>query len=595
MTAYLQALWAFGRRRLWGHLALLLIVSAFEGVGVLMLVPLLTVAGVFDAGDDLGSFGDAMARLFEWFSLPLTLPVVLTAFLGLVCAREGAARFQVAASDSLIEGFVFHLREQLYRAVTQARWLWLTRTRSSDVLQTLAGDLTRVGGGTQQLLQAVSTGIMLVVYGLLATWVSPVMAGVVALVGGAVLWLLRHRIQLVRLRGRRTTQLGRRLFAAVSEHVGALKVSKSFGAEQRSRDHFVDTIRQLRSVAHAFRMDRANAAFWFAVGSVAIFSGVVYVAVEVVRLPGAELLLLLLIYARIMPRVSSLVQGYQQVAHMVPAFESYHALRSACEAEAETSTEDPVAPLPFHDEITLRGVSFRYREAQREGVLRQIDLRIAANRTTAIVGPSGAGKTTLTDLLMGLLSPTEGEIRIDGQLLTADNLRAWRQNIGYVPQDTFLFGDTVRANLCWIRREVTEENIWHALDLAAARDFVAGLPDGLETEIGELGRTLSGGERQRLALARALLAAPRLLILDEATSHLDVENEQRIQTAIEHLHGSLTVVVIAHRLSTVRSADHIVVLEHGSVVEAGSWDALNARDGRFRRSVRAQATVGERG
>ena len=228
MTAYLYALWAFGRRSLWGHLALLLTLSAFEGVGVLMLVPLLTLAGVFDAGDDLGSFGDAMLSLFERFSLPPTLPVVLMMFVGLVCAREGAARFHVAASNSLIEGFVFHLREQLYRAVTQAQWLWLTRTRSSDVLQTLAGDLNRVGGGTQQLLQTVSTGIMLAAYGLLATWVSPVMAGVVALVGGAVIWPLRHRIQLVRLRGRRTTEVGRRLFATVSEHLGALKLTKSF-------------------------------------------------------------------------------------------------------------------------------------------------------------------------------------------------------------------------------------------------------------------------------------------------------------------------------------------------------------------------------
>ena len=176
---------------------------------------------------------------------------------------------------------------------------------------------------------------------------------------------------------------------------------------------------------------------------------------------------------------------------------------------------------------------------------------------------------------MGLFMPDQGQMEVDGRALEAGDLSAWRQGIGYVPQETFLFHDTVRANLEWAHPGASEDEIWEALDLAAA-GFVRQLPRGLETEIGERGVRLSGGERQRLALARALLIKPKLLILDEATSHLDVENERLIQQALDELGGQITMVVIAHRLTTVRNADQIVVLEAGRVVESGSWDTLQS-------------------
>ena len=191
----------------------------------------------------------------------------------------------------------------------------------------------------------------------------------------------------------------------------------------------------------------------------------------------------------------------------------------------------------------------------------------------AIVGPSGSGKTTLADLILGLLSPTEGTIFIDGQPLEDELVHHWRSSIGYVPQETFLFHDTVRHNLLWAKRDATEDELWKAIELAAAAGFVSALPDGLDTVVGDRGIRLSGGERQRLALARALLRRPTLLLLDEATSSLDTANELRIQEAIEGLHGELTMVVIAHRLSTIRRADSIVVLDRGQVVEADTWES----------------------
>jgi len=211
----------------------------------------------------------------------------------------------------------------------------------------------------------------------------------------------------------------------------------------------------------------------------------------------------------------------------------------------------------------------------------------------AIDGPAGAGKSTIADLILGLIEPTRGTITVDGRPLSADRLRAWREMIGYVNQDTFLFHDSIRANLLWARPDAPPDEVDRVLHLAAADDFVARLPKGIETVIGDRGVLVSGGERQRLALARALLRRPALLVLDEATNALDSENEARIQLAVDRLRHEMTILVITHRLATVRHADTIHVLDGGRLVETGTWDELLARrGGRFRRLCEAQGLDG---
>ncbi|HYC15554.1 MAG TPA: ATP-binding cassette domain-containing protein, partial [Stellaceae bacterium] len=231
--------------------------------------------------------------------------------------------------------------------------------------------------------------------------------------------------------------------------------------------------------------------------------------------------------------------------------------------------------------ITFSGVGFRYGNDDPPA-LRRLDLEIHAGTTVALVGRTGAGKSTLADLLLGLILPTEGKILLDDAPLDGDRLGRWRRSVGYVPQDNFLFNDTVRQNLLWAAPDATEQEIAEALAAASADRFVAALPRGLDTVIGERGVRLSGGERQRLALARALLHRPTLLVLDEATSALDSETERAVQAAIERLHGSRTIVIVAHRLSTIRAADCIFVLEAGALLQCGTWEELNRdREGRF--------------
>jgi ATP-binding cassette, subfamily C, bacterial len=315
---------------------------------------------------------------------------------------------------------------------------------------------------------------------------------------------------------------------------------------------------------------------------------VVYIAYAVVGMPAASLFLLMFLFARLVPRLTSLYEKAQWLALELPGFEAI----AGAELQALAAAEPQVVE---HREVLLaRGIEFRdvtfsYSPEGVPLVLNKVHFALAARETTAIVGPSGAGKSTIADLLMGLLTPTSGAVVIDGISLTPEFLQSWRRQIGYVPQETLLFHDSVLANLLWANPAATEDEIWQALAAAAADDFVRALPKGLHTVLGDRGVLISGGERQRLSLARALLRHPRILILDEATSSLDSENERRIQAAIDRLHEQITIVVITHRLSTIRNADRIHVLDGGRIVESGSWHALaSSRGGRFRALCEAQ-------
>jgi ATP-binding cassette subfamily B protein len=232
--------------------------------------------------------------------------------------------------------------------------------------------------------------------------------------------------------------------------------------------------------------------------------------------------------------------------------------------------------------IRFENVTFRYHTDSDRNILENLSFEILPGQTVALVGRSGSGKTTISKLLIGLYPPTDGKISIDGYDLSTIALSSLRQQVGVVDQDTFLFGSTIRENISLGHPDRPLENVIEAAKLAGIHDFIQSLPMGYETQIGEGGGLLSGGQRQRIAIARSLMGEPRLLILDEATSHLDTESEQIIQNNLQKIRQNRTMVIIAHRLSTVRNADCILVLDRGILVDQGTHKELMSRPGIYR-------------
>jgi ATP-binding cassette subfamily C protein len=359
-----------------------------------------------------------------------------------------------------------------------------------------------------------------------------------------------------------------------------LKVSRSFGAERRDILIFAEHARARTAAYLDVLRTFARAKMGLDLTTAVVISALLLVAVEWLGLRGAGLLMLIFVFGRVMPRIMSLHESVQTLLASIPAFSVVMRVIDGCEAHAERTAEDAGARMPLHRDVRFDRVSYSYAGANAPAV-DGVSFTIPAGRTTAFVGASGAGKSTLADLLIGLLRPASGSIRIDDRALSPDDTAAWRRSIGYVPQDSFLLHDTVRANLLWAKPDATEDEMWEALERAAAAGFLRARGEGLDTIVGDRGVRVSGGERQRLALARALLVKPALLVLDEATSALDSHNEEQILTAVRGLTGTVTTVIVTHRLSAIRRADMIHVVDHGAIIESGTWDELTARGGAF--------------
>jgi ABC-type multidrug transport system fused ATPase/permease subunit len=298
-----------------------------------------------------------------------------------------------------------------------------------------------------------------------------------------------------------------------------------------------------------------------------------------------EIILFIIIIFRLMIPAAKSNFSHSRVSQLEPSLES---VQNFLRTDDKPYLSDGLEPFSkLAETVVVDDVTFRYNYDEAS-ILKNVSFEIPKGKITAVVGASGAGKTTLVNLIARLYDPQVGKILIDGIDLRNLIIETWRREIAIVSQDTFLFNDTVMGNLRFARPEVTNEDVYQAAGLAQAHYFIMKLPLGYDTILGDRGVRLSGGQQQRIAIARALLVDPQLLILDEATSDLDSETEQAIQSAIEQYSKKRTLFIIAHRLSTVKQADNIIVLSQGEIVEQGSHTDLMAMKSHYWRLVQAQ-------
>jgi ATP-binding cassette subfamily C protein len=552
-------------------LFLMVLISLLQGISLLLLVPLLQLVGLNVSQGSIGQIAGIVSEFFAIIRVQPTLLTVLIIYVLVISFIAVLSRLQTIRTSNIQYQFAAQLRKRLYKAITNSNWLFFTKMKSSNFAHALTNEIERISIGTGQFLTFLASIMILIVYIIFALKIAGIGTGIIFLVGVTILLVLRRRAVKSRHSGEEITNTTRDLYSSIMQHMDGMKTIKSFGMQEENINIFSN---QTNKVANNYLdaiKSYADVKLLFDIGTVIVLSIMVLFLIEVIKLPTASLFLLIYLFVVMIPQFSTIQRSYQYFINMLPAFNNVMNLEKQCHENTDLLASKE-CQIELNKVISLENVSFSYRD-EEHFLMKDLNLKIPVGKSIAIVGPSGAGKSTVADLIMGLIQPYEGKITVDGVPITKCP-SSWRSQIGYVSQETFLFNETIKFNLLLSEPKADEEDILEALKLAAANKFVSKLPEGINTIIGDRGVKLSGGERQRLALARALLRKPNLLILDEATSNLDSENEKKILKAIDDLHGEITILIIAHRLSTIKNADYIYLIDEGQIIESGTWDEL---------------------
>jgi ATP-binding cassette subfamily C protein len=562
-----------GRRGWWAG-ALLFLGAMVEGIGLLMLLPILTVV--------LGTGGSAASGAVDGYTrdlvalLPGATPVAqLVILLGLYALLLAARSVIIIARDTTLArlqiGFVEAHRLKIIRLIAGTRWNVISRLKHGRVTHVLGGDIQACGDAAYLFLQCCVALTMLAGHCVLVLLLSPRLALLVILLLAGAALMLRPVLRRSRKLGGELTESNLSLVTSTTQFLGGLKLALSQNLQRGFVAEFEETLTQAGERRVEFFRQRSRAqvsltAAAAALGAVALLFGVAFAGAT-----PAALIAFLIILARMNGPVATVQSAAQHVVHSLPAYRKVKELEAELgmyQEEGDSGADSAVQRL--HGAIKLRDVRFVHREAEGDSVpggLLGIDLVIEQGSFVGITGPSGAGKTTFADILVGLYSPQSGVVTVAGRALEGRTLSAWRNSVSYVSQDPFLFHDSVRRNLLWARPGASEADLWEVLERSGAAGLVRRMPAGLDTLVGERGTLVSGGERQRIALARALLRQPSLILLDEATNAIDVEGERAILSELRAGPNRPTIIMVAHREESLALCERLIQLRDGRLAE----------------------------
>jgi ATP-binding cassette subfamily C protein len=559
LNALIRDLFHFSPWRTLSTFFLILSKSITSGIGLLFILPLLQLIGFSFAKLEHHQIMNTVSHVFQWLHIEPSLITILLLFMSVICFTSLIAYAEQMTSTQLQQQYNQHLRTTLHRQILLAHWSFFLTHKKSDLLYQLTSQTQAASLCNHQLLNLINNIFLIMAYtgfALLLSWSMTLLA-----VGCALLLLtlmLPLHVRTSRA-GWSFLQHNQRMHQCITEQFNALKMIKGSGFEATCIEQVILIGHDLETQNQQLNRVTAKSRLIYTCSSVILFSALLYAALAVLKLSIGALLLILVIFARILPMISNAQQMYQRILHQLPAYISLKQLLQTCRNAKEPKTEKPIN-IPFEHSIKLNQISFNYPTQPERVILDKLSIQLKKNTTTLIYGPSGTGKSTLADLIVGLLEPTHGNILIDDTPMTPARRIAWRKNIAYITQDVFLFNASIRENLLLFSPSQSEHALKDALTLAAA-DFVLHLEHGLDSLIGDNGVRLSGGERQRIALARALLMKPQLLILDESTNALDQENLRKIQHTLTQLRGEMTILIISHQQDMQTFADQNIILQ----------------------------------
>ncbi len=581
LVSFLADLTRYARGR--GALVTAVLVGAgalLDSFGLVLLIPLLGVVAPSTQTPR------ALRRVAQVFfatigaSTPLEqLASLLAVFGALMVLRSVVATQRDVRMAELQINFLELQRAEVAELLAAARWDQLVRLRHARITQLMSGDLQRVSIGVNFLLQSAVSTVMVLSQVALAFILSPILATIALALLIAIGVALAPTLRRTQEVGRYLTEANLNLLDAASQFLGGLKLAVSQNLQGAFTSEFRDTLtgvakRQVDNVRQ-----RSYARLTVNLLSSSVAGVIVLIGFGFLHVPAAVLIALLLIISRMSGPVGQIQQGLQQVAFSLPAYEKVVELKREL---AQVGEDRQAGGAPFPEGVVVfEAVSFRHPtagEASGERGVERLDLVLRPGDFLGVVGSSGAGKTTFADLLVGLIPPQAGRITIGGRPQEGAVLAGWREGISYVSQDPFLFHDTVRRNLAWASPDASEADMWRALALADAEALVRRMDKGLDALVGERGALVSGGERQRIALARAVLRRPRLLVLDEATNAIDIPTERLLLERLSALAPAPTIVMIAHRPESLALCRTVIRLEEGRIAETSQGVAA-ALDG----------------
>jgi ATP-binding cassette subfamily C protein len=572
------------RRLIAGLFVLMILAAGFEVLGLGLILPFIQLV----ANPEIVSENGKIATVYQFLGSPsydvflLVTGVALTT--GFVLKGGLLTLLNWSRAYVVREKIYIPAAMKMFSRYMHQPYANHVQLNTAVILRNITTDVSRVfGGGLTAVLNILAEAIVVVALVVTLLVVSPYLTLITMSIIGLTAWFMAAVLRKRLIQYSRTQQRAKGgTIKWVQEGLGALKVAKVLG----SYDYFLSGF------------DKASEKLAVAQRRLAVAQGLPRIALEIMIV--ASLVVAIIVASRLtgtgegadLPKLIFLgaaavriVPSFVRIVNSVNMLRSAHASAEVMVDSFDIPSEgngDQASEIDFDSHIELRDVSFRYPATDTD-VLRDIDLTIEKGTSVAFVGPTGAGKTTLVDVILGLLDATSGATLVDGTDIV-DARYAWRKKVGYVPQDVYLADVSIRDNVVFGQaREVDDEQVWSVLEDAQIAEFIRSLPKGLDTLIGERGVRFSGGQRQRLGIARALFANPDVLVFDEATSALDNETEARLTEAIDRLGGTKTLIIIAHRLSTVRECDTIFLLEDGRLVDSGSYDDLLETSDTFRK------------